>query len=87
MAQLPTSPDFGRLIPYARWQHYRGGWKAGTNAPRLETDELELGLEWQPWSALEFTVAYARMKRTEADERRTGRAEGNLIRTQVQWNY
>jgi hypothetical protein len=87
MAQLPTSPDFGRLIPYARWQHYRGGWKAGTNAPRLETDELELGLEWQPWSALEFTLAYSRMKRTEADERRTGRAEGNLIRTQVQWNY
>jgi hypothetical protein len=87
MVQLPTSPDFGRLMPYGRWQHYRGGWKAGTNAPRLETDELELGLEWQPWDALEFTVAYARMKRTEADERRMGRAEGNLIRTQVQWNY
>ena len=32
-------------------------------------------------------MAYARMKRTEADERRTGRAEGDLIRTQVQWNY
>jgi hypothetical protein len=87
MVQLPTSPEFGRLMPYGRWQHYRGGWKAGTNAPRLETDELELGLEWQPFDALEFTVAYARMKRREADERRMGRAEGSLIRTQVQWNY
>jgi hypothetical protein len=27
------------------------------------------------------------MKRTEADERRTGRAEGSLFRGQIQWNY
>ena len=79
--------SIGTLFPYARWQHYRGGWKAGTNAPRLETDELELGIEWQPWKALELTLAYARMKRTEADERRVGRAEGSLFRGQVQWNY
>ncbi|WP_298396352.1 porin [Sphingobium sp.] len=87
MYRLPTDDSIGALMPYGRWQHYRGGWKAGTNAPRLETDEFELGVEWQPWKALEFTFAYARMKRAEADERRTGRAEGNLIRTQVQWNY
>lgn len=86
MYRLPTD-TVGTLIPYGRWQHYRGGWKAGTNAPRLETDEFELGVEWQIWKAFELTVAYARMKRAEADERRTGRAEGNLIRTQVQWNY
>lgn len=86
MYRVP-SESLGSFIPYARWQHYRGGWKGATNAPRLETDEFEVGLEWQPWKALELTVAYARMKRTEADERRAGRAEGNLIRTQVQWNY
>lgn len=77
----------GEFMPYGRWQRYRGGWKAGTNAPRLETDELELGVEWQPWKALELTIAYAHMKRREADERRLGRAEGDLIRTQLQWNY
>lgn len=86
MYRLPTD-TIGVLMPYGRWQHYRGGWKASTNAPRLETDEFELGLEWQPWKALEITLAYARMKRAEADERRTGRASGDLIRTQVQWNY
>lgn len=86
MYRLPTD-TFGAVMPYARWQRYRGGWKASTNAPRLETDELELGVEWQPWKALELTVAYARMNRTEADERRSGRAQGDLIRTQVQWNY
>ncbi|HEX7876953.1 MAG TPA: porin [Sphingobium sp.] len=86
MYRMPTD-SIGALMPYARWQRYRGGWKGSTSAPRLETDELELGVEWQPWKALEFTLAYARMKRAEADERRVGRAEGNLIRTQVQWNY
>ncbi|WP_088183334.1 porin [Sphingobium sp. Z007] len=86
MYRLPTD-SVGALMPYGRWQHYRGGWKASTSAPRLETDEFELGVEWQPWKAFEVTVAYARMKRAEADERRTGRAEGDLIRTQVQWNY
>lgn len=77
----------GKLIPYGRWQHYRGGWKAGTNAPRLETDEIELGVEWQLNPAIEFTFAYANMKRLEADERRQGRAKGDLIRTQLQFNY
>lgn len=86
MYRVPND-SLGSIIPYVRWQRYRGGWKASTNAPRLETNELELGVEWQPWKALEFTLAYARMKRAEADERRVGRAEGNLIRTQVQWNY
>lgn len=86
MYRLPTD-TIGTIIPYARWQHYRGGWKAAINAPRLETDELELGVEWQLWKPLEFTFAFAKMRRTEADERRIGRAKGNLIRTQVQWNY
>jgi hypothetical protein len=86
MLRLPKN-DWGTMIPYARWQHYRGGWKASTNAPRLETDEVELGVEWQPSKALELTLAYARMKRAEADERRVGRAEGDVIRTQLQWNY
>lgn len=86
MYRIDKSP-IGALMPYARWQRYRGGWKAGINAPRLETDELELGLEWQPMKALELTLAYAHMKRAEADERRAGRAEGSVIRTQIQWNY
>lgn len=81
------SAGIGPLMPYTRWQYYRGGWKAATNAPRLETDELELGVEWQFVKDLELTLAYARMKRREADERRTGRAEGDLIRTQLQWSY
>ncbi len=86
MARVRQSP-LGPFMPYARWQRYRGGWKALPNAPRLDTDELELGVEFQPTPPLELTIAYARMDRSEADERRIGQAEGSLIRTQLQWNY
>ncbi|MBN9318966.1 MAG: porin [Caulobacterales bacterium 68-7] len=77
----------GRVIPYGRWQTYDGGWKASLNAPRLQTDEVEVGVEWRFLSNIELTVAYANMKRREADERRLGRAEGDLIRTQLQFTY
>ncbi len=86
MARVRRSP-LGPFMPYARWQRYRGGWKALPNAPRLDTDEWELGIEFQPIPPLELTIAYARMNRTEADERRIGQAEGSLIRTQLQWSY
>lgn len=86
MYRVPPSP-LGQFIPFARWQHYRGGWKAATNTPRLETDEYELGMEWLPMKELELTLSYANVSRTEADERRTGRAKGDLVRAQVQWNY
>ncbi|WP_421839434.1 porin [Novosphingobium sp.] len=77
----------GQIIPFVRWQHYRGGWKAAINAPRLETDETEMGVEWLPMKELEVTVSYANVKRNEADERRAGRAQGDIVRAQVQWNY
>lgn len=86
MARVRNSP-LGPFMPYVRWQRYRGGWKAITNAPRLETDEWEIGIEFQPIDPLELTIAFADMTRREADERRIGRAEGQLIRTQLQWNY
>ena len=86
MYRVRHSP-LGAFIPFGRWQHYRGGWKAALNAPRLETDEFEFGVEFQPIQPLELTLTYSHMKRREADERRTGQAEGDLIRAQLQWNY
>lgn len=77
----------GPFMPYARWQTYDGGWKVATNAARLDTNEFEVGVEFQPIKPIEITLAYARMKRREADERREGVAEGHLFRGQVQWNY
>jgi Phosphate-selective porin O and P len=86
MGRVKHSP-LGPFMPFARWQHYRGGFKAGLNAPRLETVELELGIEFQPTAPLELTLTYGHAKRREADERRSGRAEGDILRAQLQFNY
>jgi hypothetical protein len=86
MYRVRQSP-LGPFIPFGRWQTFRGGWKAALNSPRLETDEFELGLEFQPIRPLELTLSYSHMKRREADERRTGQAEGDVLRAQLQWNY
>lgn len=86
MARVRRSP-LGPFYPFARWQYYRGGFKGATNAPRLETEELEFGLEFLPIPALELTVTYGFASRKEADERRFGQAEGELLRIQAQWNY
>lgn len=79
--------SIGQFIPFARWQRYRGGWKAATNAPRLDGEEYEFGVEWQPMKEFEVVVAYANINRIEADDRRFGRAKGEVLRAQVQWNY
>lgn len=86
IGKIDESP-LGPIYPFARWQYYRGGFKAAINAPRLETEELELGLEMQLDKALEITATYGFAKRKEADERRTGQAEGQILRIQAQWNY
>lgn len=86
MAKIDESP-IGPFYPFARWQYYRGGFKAAINAPRLETEELELGFEFQLDPALELTATYGFASRKEADERRTGQAEGQILRIQAQWNY
>ncbi|WP_086618747.1 porin [Erythrobacter tepidarius] len=86
MARIDESP-IGPFYPFARWQYYRGGFKAAVNAPRLETEELELGLEFQLDPSLEITATYGWAARKEPDERRFGQAEGQILRVQAQWNY
>ncbi|MGZ8159670.1 MAG: porin [Methylobacter sp.] len=85
-------PD-GALIPYAKWQTYRGAWKGATNAPRVAVDEIEVGVEYQMMKALELTLAYATMDRTNTSTSTTGtanylgQASGDMGRVQLQWNY
>ncbi|MDO9048287.1 MAG: porin [Methylobacter sp.] len=75
----------GVLIPYAKWQTYRGAYKAANNAPRVMFDEIEVGLEYQMMKALELTLAYATMDKTNTSN--LGQASGDMARAQLQWNY
>ena len=73
------------LMPYVKWQTFDGAWKGANNAPRVSVEEVEAGVEWQMMKALELTVAYSNMDRTNTSN--LGQAKGDMIRTQLQWNY
>jgi hypothetical protein len=76
----------GDVIPYARAVLYEGGRKFETNAPRYSVRELELGIEWQVWKALELTAAYTFAERT-APAPPYQQESGRFLRLQVQANY
>jgi hypothetical protein len=78
---------YGSLIPYAKWQTYRGAAKFDNNAPKMSVDETELGVEWQPSSAVELAVAWANMRRTDVSAAPYRRIDGQLLRVQLQVNY
>lgn len=76
---------FGTWIPYAKWQHYDGAEKFATNAPHVNLDETEVGVEWQPIPEVEVLAAYSNMDRTNVATLKQVNAD--LLRFQVQWNY
>lgn len=82
-----NKPWLTTLIPYVRWQEYDGGRKNRTNSPFAIVREWEIGLEWQLAKALEFTIAYARTERTNTRTAPFAIQEGDIVRTQLQWNY
>ncbi|MEW6056592.1 MAG: porin [Bdellovibrionota bacterium] len=55
---------FGSLIPFTRWQYYKGGRKGATNAPAAKIQELEFGIEWQAYKFVELTAMYTFTDRT-----------------------
>lgn len=86
-AMYRTSTPFGMMTPYVKWQTFDGASKFDTNAPHMEVDEVEAGLEWQFRPELELTVAYAHMERTNVGTAPYEVMDGNLLRLQLQWNY
>jgi hypothetical protein len=76
----------GTIIPYVKWQTYKGQWKKDTNMPYISTSEYEAGVEYQIMKALELTVAYSDMNRTN-DSSMYQQANGSLLRMQLQFNY
>jgi len=75
------------LIPYVRYQEYSGGKKHRTNAPFNVVRDWEVGLEWQFTRSLEFTIAYVRSRRTDTQTAPYSIREGDIVRTQLQYNF
>lgn len=83
--------SWGTLFPFARYNHYRGGYKAERNAPFSLINEWEFGLEWQFNSQMELVTQYTITDRTNTTAQSTGESyrqfEGHLLRSQFQINY
>ena len=86
-AMYKMDGSYGSLIPYVKWQTFRGASKFDTNAPSFLLNETEVGMEWRPSSALEIAVAYANMHRSNLTAAPYARVKGDLLRMQLQINY
>ncbi len=81
------------LIPFARWNYFKGGYKSERNAPNSEISEWETGVEWQINKHLELVGMYTLTDRTNtraistANTRSYEQFEGSVIRCQVQFSY
>ena len=57
------------IYPFVRIQHYTGGKKHELDARTYNVNEVETGIEWQPFRAFELVIMYTLSKRRFEDFR------------------
>ncbi len=50
--------DYGTVIPFTRWSYFDGARKFVTGAPTQRVNEVDLGVEYQPWPCFEISLVY-----------------------------
>jgi hypothetical protein len=76
------------ITPFVRAQRYDGGKKSELDARLYRVRELEIGTEWLPLAAFEFTAMYTISDRRYEDlATPNNRQKGQLLRLQAQFNY
>lgn len=76
------------FIPFARFQHYKGGKKHELDARGYNVKEMEAGVEWQPFKYFELTAVYTYSNRMHFDFANPNYHEkGSLLRLQAQLKF
>jgi hypothetical protein len=76
------------FIPFVRAQYYDGGKRQEQDARSYHVEELELGIEYAPVSALEMTAAFTVSdRRFEDGGAPVNHQKGEFVRLQAQLNY
>lgn len=76
------------LIPFVRYQYYEGGKKHELDARSYTVDDLEIGVEWQPYPNFEFVAMYTVADRRYEDAvKPSNQQSGRLLRLQAQVNF
>lgn len=83
----------GTVIPFLRWNYFKGGYKSERNAPFSFVDEWEVGVEWQFNKQLELVTQYTMTDRTNTNAINTAgvtsyqQFDGDMLRFQLQFSY
>jgi hypothetical protein len=76
------------LFPFVRTQFYNGGKKHEKDARSYTVNELEIGVEWQPFKTFEFVAMYTiSNRRFEDHSKLSNEQSGSLLRLQAQINF
>jgi hypothetical protein len=92
MYKLDTA-NHGVVIPYGRFQHYRGGYRSIANAPYGTHNEYDVGFEWQMFKDLELVTEYGFVDGVnfeafnEPGVTSYRNFRGQVLRCQLQVNY
>jgi hypothetical protein len=87
-ASYKLSIDNHTLIPFVRYQQYKGGKKHELDARSYRVKELEIGTEWQMGKNFELVVMYTMSSRRFEDFSTPNNYQrGNLLRIQAQMNF
>jgi hypothetical protein len=87
-ASYKFSIDNHTLIPFVRYQQYKGGKKHELDARSYRVKELEIGTEWQMGKNFELVVMYTMSSRRFEDFSTPNNYQrGNLLRIQAQMNF
>ncbi len=76
------------LIPFVKYHYYDGGKKYERDARSYIVNEVNAGLEWQPFKNFELVAQYSYSDRTYIDhQKQDNRQFGHSIRIQAQVNF
>lgn len=76
------------LIPFVKYKYYDGGKKFERDARSYHINEMEFGIEWQPWKYFELVLMYTMSERRYEDFiLQDNFQRGNVLRIQAQLNF
>ncbi|MEY2599576.1 MAG: hypothetical protein RLZZ142_1835 [Verrucomicrobiota bacterium] len=94
-ASYKVDTSSGVVIPFTRWSYFDGARKFVAGAPTQKVNEVDFGVEYQPWPAFEVALIYTRAIERSSTNATTGSSaapnyltKGNdRISIQGQFNY
>lgn len=88
MLNAKTSIKNQIVFPFVKYHYYNGGKKHELDARSYKVNDLEIGIEWQPFKNFELVADYTISRRIYEDAVLfDNKQSGSLLRLQAQFNF